>query len=172
MDLIRQRAKNFIKLISERNRLLNDLAYYLLEIVQRDFFRQHDLDTALRFLLPVKEIGPSTLPINAPFNPDRRYRSKLGKHLVKCHFGLFPLNVFLPKKAQLLRIWIQFAIREGIVTRKEQLEWIRGQIKNRVANWKSNDIRHKFISPLLSITMNDFQYTRKKFMQSLSASEN
>jgi hypothetical protein len=163
------KARNFIQALNDRNRLLNELAYYILETLQGDFFRQQDLDTALRFLLPVSIKELCTLPINMPFKLDKKYLSKLGDHLVACPFGTFPLNFFLQQKAQLLRLLVNFAIRDGMVTPKEQLEWIGDQIKKRVENWEINDIRYKFISPLKSATINDIKYARRIYRQSLTA---
>jgi len=161
-------AKNFIKLLHERNRLLNDLAYYILEILQGDFFRQDDLDTALRYLLPVPIKELSTLPIDSPFKIDKKYLSKLGDQLVACRFGTFPLNNFLPSKRQIVGIWVNFAIGNGMVTKNEQLGWMRDQIEERVEKWDLSDIRHKFISPLKAITINDIKYARRIYKQALS----
>lgn len=155
-------AKKFIKCHHDRNRLLNDVAYYLLEVLQSDFFRQHDFDTALRYLLPVRIEDFSSLLGKQPFNIEKKYLSKLGDHIVSCHFGMFPLNVFLPKKSQVIRLWVQLAKKEKRVTKKEQLYWIWNQIENRVEEWDENDIRHKFIFPLKNITINDIKYARQK----------
>jgi hypothetical protein len=165
-------AKNFIKLLHERNRLLNDLAYYILEILQGDFFRQHDFDIALRYLLPVPIKELSKLPINSPFKFDEKYFSKLGDHLVSCSFGIFPLNFFLQKNAQIVRLWVHFAEKEKRVTKKEQLYWIRTQIGKRVEKWDLSDVRHKFVSPLKRITIDDIKYARRKNKQAIDAPKN
>jgi hypothetical protein len=175
-------AKIFIKLLQERNRLLNDLAYYILEILQGDFFRQHDLDTALPYLLPVPVDGLdmlidelSTPKENSlikvkkpPFKIDKKYLSKLGDQLVACRFGTFPLNNFLPSKRQIVGIWVKFAIENGMVTKNEQLGWIRDQIEERVEKWDLSDIRHKFILPLKNITIDNIKYVQKNYKQTLN----
>jgi hypothetical protein len=161
-------AKNFIKLVHERNRLLNDLAYYILEIIQGEFFRQHDLDNALHYLIPLSIKELSTLQENWPFTIDKKYLSKLGDHLVSCSLGTFPLNFFLQKKAQIVRLWVQLAEKEKRVTKKEQLYWIWNQIENRIEEWDLNDIRHKFISPLRNLTTDDIKYARRIHKQALS----
>lgn len=154
-------AKNFIKLLRDRNRLLNGLAYYILEILQGDFFRQNDFETALRYLLPVSADELNLLYKNSPFKLDVKYLSKLGDHLVSCRFGTFPLNYFIPSKAQIVRLWVNFATERGSFTKKEKLEWIRKQIERRVENLDLNDIRRKFILRLKDITINDIKYAQR-----------
>jgi hypothetical protein len=154
-------AKNFIKALHDRNKILNDLAYYILEVLQGDIFRQKDFDTALRFLLPVSSDELNSLCVNSPFKIDVKYLSKLGDLLVSCPFGVFPLNLFLPNKAQLVRLWVNFAQKENRVTVKEQLYWIWNQIENRAKYWDSNDVRQTFISPLKKITIEDIKNSRK-----------
>jgi hypothetical protein len=154
-------AKIFTTSLRDRNKILNDLAYYILELLQEEFFRQKDFDTALRFLLPVPTEELYSLSENWPFTIDVKYLSKLGDLLVSCPFGLFPLNLFLPTKSQLVRIWAHFAIRHGISTRKKQFEWIRDQLEKRTKNWDSSDIRHKFFSPLKDFTIDNFKYAMK-----------
>ena len=165
-------AKKFIELIHSRNKLLNDMAFQILETLQGDFFRQPDLDTALRYLVPVTIKKLSTLGIKSPFKIDKKYLSKLGDHLVSCRLGTFSLNCFLPQKAQLVRLWVDFAIKEGMYTKKEQLDWIGNQIKKRVMKWDSSDIRHEFISPLKSLTINDIKYVRRINKLTSGATEN
>jgi hypothetical protein len=164
-------AKNFIKNLNERNRLLNDLAYYILEILQGDFFRQHDFDSALRYLLPAPTDEINLLYKNSPFNIDVKYFSKLGDHLVLCRFGTFPLNYFIPSKAQIVRLWVKFAEKEKRRTKKEQLDWIREEIGNRIEKWDLSDIRHNFISPLKNITIDDIKNARRIYKQSKFPSE-
>ena len=165
-------AKKFIELINSRNKLLNDIAFQILETLQGDFFRQPDLDTALRYLVPVTIKKLSTLGIKSPFKIDEKYLSKLGDHLVSCPLGTFSLNCFLPQKAQLVRLWVDFAKKEGIDKKKEQLDWIGNQIKKRVMKWDSSDVRHEFISPLKSLTINDIKYERRINKQTSGATEN
>ena len=155
------RAKNFIKALHDRNRVLNDLAYFILEALQGDFFRQNDLDSAWRYLLPIPTDELNSLIENSPFKIDVKYLSKLGDQLVSCHFGIFPLNLFLPKKSQIVRLWVQFAENENRVTVKEQLYWISNQIQNRIKEWDLNDVRQKFILPLKNITVDDIKNARK-----------
>lgn len=154
-------AKNFIKFLNERNRLLNNLAYYILEIIQGNFFRQHNLDTALRHLLPVPIEELSDLPIDSPFKIDKKYLSKLGDQLVSCSFGIFPLNFFLQKKAQIVRLWVRLAKENGKIRRNEQLDWIRNQINNITESLDVDDIRYCFASSLINITIDDIKYANK-----------
>lgn len=154
-------AKNFIKFLHERNRLLNDLAYYILKIIQGNFFRQHNFDTALQHLLPVPIKKLSTLPIDFPFKIDKKYLSKLGDHLVSCSFGTFPFNFFLQKKAQIVRLWVHFAKKNKKFTSNEQLFWIRNQIENTIESLDVNDVRYGFASPLLDITIDDIKYAKR-----------
>lgn len=162
-------AEKFIKCIRDRNRVLNDLAYYILEVLQGDFFRQHDLDTALRYLLPVRIKDLSSLLGRQPFTIDNKYLSKLGDHLVSSHLGIFPLNLFLQQKSEIVRFWVQLADKEKRVTKKEKLYWIWNQIENRVEEWDTNDRRHEFILPLKDITIDDIKYAWKKNKQTLKA---
>lgn len=154
-------AKRFINLHHDRNRLLNDLAYCILEVLQADFFRQHDLDTALRHLLPVPIEDLSKLLGKQPFNIEEKYLSKLGDHLVSCHLGIFPLNYFLPKKAQIVRVWVHFAQEKGNVTKREQVDWIKNQLEERTMKWDENDIRHEYIKHLKKINIDDIKNFRK-----------
>jgi len=155
------RAKNFIKALHDRNRVLNDLAYYILEILQGDFFRQNDLDSALRYLLPIATDELNLLFEYSPFKIDVRYLSKLGDRLVSCDFGIFPLNLFLQNKSQIVRQWLNFAEDENRVTVKEQLYWISSQIENRIKDWDLKDVRHRYILPLRNITVDDIKNARK-----------
>ena len=112
------------------------------------------------------------LQINSPFKIDKKYLSKLGDQLVSCRFGIFPLNIFLQNKAQLVRLWVNFAEKEKRITKKEQLYWIRNQIEKRSEKWDFNDLRHEFISPLKSITIDDIKYAWRIYRQGLSTEEN
>jgi len=155
------RAKRFIKLLQERNKLLNELAYYVLEMIQGDFFRQDEFEKALCHLITLSTVKLRELPISCPFKLDTKYFSKLGDHLVSCRFGTLPLNFFLQEKAQVVRLWVHFAENEGKFTKKEQFDWIKKQIKERVEEWDLSDIRQKYILPLKSITTDDIKYARR-----------
>jgi hypothetical protein len=100
-----------------------------------------------------------------------KYFSKLGDHLVLCRFGTFPLNYFIPSKAQIVRLWVKFAEKEKRRTKKEQLDWIREEIGNRIEKWDLSDIRHNFISPLKNITIDDIKNARRIYKQSKFPSE-
>lgn len=155
------RAKRFIKLLQERNNLLNELAYYILEMIQGDFFRQDEFEKALRHLIPIPTAKVLELPISCPFKLDTKYFSKLGDHLVSCRFGTFPLNFFLQKKAQIVRLWIHFAENEGKFGKNEQLDWIKKQTEKIVEKWDLSDIRQEFFLPLKNITIDDIKYARR-----------
>jgi hypothetical protein len=156
-------AKKFIEHYHERNRFLNELAHNLLEKLQGDFFRQDDFEKALRHLIPVPPGSLDKLQINSPFTLDKRSLSRLGDHLVLCHFGSYPLNFFLQEKAPLVRLWVRCARKEGITTRKAQLEWIGNQIEERVGTWDSKDVRHSFIGPMRKITEDDIRNAARLF---------
>jgi hypothetical protein len=152
------KAKNFIKALRNRNMILNDLAYYILEMIQGEFFRQKDFDTALRFLLPVSIKELSRVPINSLFKIDKKYLSKLGDHIVSCSLGSFPLNLFQQNKPQIVRFWVKFAIENEKFNKNEQLDWIRNQIENIIDKIDVNDIRLGFASQLKDITIDDIKY--------------
>jgi len=153
------RAHKFIQLLSDRNRLMNDLAHHVLETLQRDFFFQSNLDAASRHLIPVPVRMVSRFPIKTPFKLDKRYLSKLGDLLVLCSLGTFPVNHFLQDKAALVRVWAQFARDQGISAQREQLNWIKTQIEAWISRWDSSDIRHEFIESLRNLTIEDIKYS-------------
>lgn len=162
-------ARRFIQAFHDRNRLLNDFAHFILEILQGDFFRQHDLDTALRYLLPVPVQAVSTnLKEKFPFTIDKKYLSKIGDYLVSCCLGTFPLNFFLPTKAHIVRFWAHFATENGKVTINDQLDWIRSQMKKRTEKWDSNDVRYGFVSPLKNIKIDDIKYAHRFHSKTLN----
>jgi hypothetical protein len=156
-DAYSDRAQKFIQQLEDRHRLLSDLAHHILEILQADFFRQRDLDTALRYLIPVPVSKVSKLGIASPLKIDKKSLSKLGDHSVSCRFGMLPLNYFLQEKAGLVRLWVRLARKEGIATRKEQLDWTKNQIERRVSEWNPGDVRHDFVDTLRKITMDDIK---------------
>lgn len=152
-----ERAKKFIQVLENRNRILTELAQHILGELQRDFFLQNNLDTALRNLIPIPISMLSELRI-APFKIDKRYLSKIGDHLVSCVFGPIPFNCFLQEKAALVRLWVKAAQNAGISAKKDQCDWIKNQIEEWVSKWTPSDVRHEFIAPMRTITINDIRY--------------
>ena len=155
------RAKIFINHLKLRDRILNELADIILNRIQGDFFRQKQFKLAIRQLIPfplgkLKEIKGSV-----PFKTDAHFFSKLGDHLVSCHFGNLPMNMFLQDKAAIIRSLLAIAREEGVVTRKEQIVWIASQMEERSRNWDSDDLRHELIEPLMKLTVDDIKYARK-----------
>ena len=155
-------ARKFIAFHQKRNKLFNDLAYYILKVLQGDFFRQDDLVKALRHLIPISVGDVQKLPISTPLKLDKKSLSTLGDHLVSCRFGMLPFNLFLQGSPALIRMWVGFARKEGMVTISEQCDWIENQIEERVGKWASGDIRHRFIAPLKRLTKNNVKNALKQ----------
>jgi hypothetical protein len=155
-----KRAMKFIQLLNDSNRILNELGRIILSELQRDFFLQNNLDAALCHLVPIPISLLSRLRISA-FKIDKRYLSKLGDHLVSCVFGAIPFNCFMQEKAALVRLWIKVAQHKGISTRKDQCNWINGQIREWVGKWAPVDRRHEVIGPMGKITINDIKYAER-----------
>lgn len=156
-------ARDFIDMINERNQLLCNFGDFILKTIQWEFFLQDELDTALLFLIPAPVDKISDYIKSSPFQIDKKYLSKLGDHLVKCDFGVLPLNTFLLNRAQLIRMWVGYAYKIGVTNEKKQLELITRNISERLGTWNSNDIRHKFASQLEDITLTDIKNARRLF---------
>jgi hypothetical protein len=163
------RARKFIKLLQDRKKLLDNVAYHILGILQEDFFCQDDFDKALRHLVPISSAKVGKL-ISSPFTLGTKYFSKLGDHLVSCSFGTIPLNLFLQDKASIVRLLLNFARNEGKTTKREQINWIANCIRERARKWEASDMRHEFIAPLMILTEDDIKYARKVGKKGLSTS--
>ena len=152
-------AEGFINQVQLRRKNLESLAEVLLEGIQADFFRQPDLKSALQHLVPVKDING--LGIFAPIKMDKSYRSYTGSLLVACDLGAFPLHIFWPSVAELVRMWVRFAFDEGIDGVKDQIEWINVQLSNIMNKFSNDDPRADMMNKLLACKETDIKNARK-----------
>ena len=152
-------AEGFLKQIQLRRQNLESMAEILLGEVQADFFRQPDLKTALLYLVPVKEINE--LGIFSPIKMDKSYKSYIGNLLVSCSLGVFPLHLFWPSVAELLRMWVRFAFEEDLAGIRVQQEWIKKQISEIIERYYEGDNRRAFMTALQECKETDIKNARK-----------
>jgi len=156
------RAKKFINQTNRRSLYLSNLATWILKNIQGEFFRQTDINEALKYLIPVTVKNIAGLEIDFALKLDKKMMSKLSDLLVACKFGVFPLGFFLPSKAVTVRLWSDLAQKSGITKIKDQCESIKQQFRKRIDGLDSDDRRLDLLKPLLEINVNDIKNARKK----------
>jgi hypothetical protein len=157
------KAKKFIDRVIDRTISLSNLAVEILEKLQGDFFRNADFKNAMLNLTPIPTETISDLKIEKfTLKRDKKLISRLSDLSVSCKFGMFPLGLFMPSKAALLRIWLYLALPKEISRITDQLEWVKQHAEKRVRGWEPNDMRIDLMRPLLDTTANDIKNAKRR----------
>ncbi len=156
------KAEKFINNCVNRAVNLNNLANTLLLNIQGDFFRRAEFKEALLALTPISSKNLQDLDIKFSLTLDKKLISKLSDLTVECKFGIFPLGLFIPSKAALLRLWLNMALPSEISSINDQCEWVKEQVYLRIKCLDPNDMRKNLLEPLLEISANDIKNARKK----------
>ena len=156
------RAKEFIDRINRRSIGLSNLATWILKDIQGDFFRQNDINEALKYLVPITFKNIADSGIDFALTLGKKMPSKLRGLLVASKFGILPLGFFLPSEAALLRLWNDVAQKSGRTKIKDQCVWIKEQFQRKIDGLDSGDIRIDLMKPLLDINSSDIKNARKK----------
>ena len=159
----KKEARGFIDQLQLRRKNLESLAEVLLEHIQSEFFIQNDLKTALSRLVPIQDLGE--LDVFSPVQMDKKYRSATGTLLVACDLGVFPLHLFWPSKAELLRMWLRFAFTEGVNSVKAQSDWIHENVGHIMDNYPIDDKRRELMLSLFQCNDSDIKNARKKLIE-------
>ena len=157
------KAKKFIDRVIDRTVSLSNFAVEILEKLQGDFFRNSDFKNALLNLIPVPAETISELKIEKfSLKRDKKLISRLSDLSVSCKFGIFPLGLFMPSKAALLRMWLHLALPKEISKITDQLEWVKQHAEKRIRSWEPNDMRIVLMRPLLDTTANDIKNAKRR----------
>jgi hypothetical protein len=189
VDLVRARSgvgklskgtQAFFQKRQERMLILNALATHVLEDIQADFFLRSDLRSALLALIPLpitslfgKPPGSRKLleyrkpleSVVAKLEADSRGRLsksrlvRLGQLSVSSQLGVFPLVLFWPQKAALLRVWLQAADAAGSHNAKAMRIWLLKALQERASALSGR--RLDLFKPLLSLNEDDIENALK-----------
>jgi len=156
------RATKFIEQRRNRFLTLTGIAHNVLEEIQGDFFRQSNLKNALLTLLPLPLEKIQKLDIHSPVKIDKTYQSKLGDLLVESDLGTFPLALFWPEPAAVVRMWVRFAQEQGISKPKGILTWMKREVEIRRDSLAPEDRRRELFDALLEVNSEDVRNAIKK----------
>jgi len=179
VEKLSKRTQAFFQKRRERVLILNAIATHVLEDIQADFFLS-DLRSALLALIPLPITSSPGLPPRSPklleywkllesvveklgagshsrINKSRLIR--LGQLSVSSQLGVFPLALFWPQKAALVRVWVRAAEESGCNTVKAIREWLLPKLQERAAALSGH--RLELFKPLLNLTEDDIRNALK-----------
>lgn len=156
------RASKFIEQRRNRFLTLTGIAHNVLEEIQGDFFRQSNIKDALLALLPLPLDKIQRLDIHSPVKIDKTYLSKLGKLLVESDLGTFPLALFWPEQAAVVRMWVRSAQESGISKPSDILAWMKKEIEIRRNNLAPSDQRRELLAAVLEVNSDDVRNAIKE----------
>jgi hypothetical protein len=154
-------GQKFLEQRRHRLLLLNGIGRHLLEDLQCDFFRQKDLKSALLALLPIPVTALARLGIPSPVKLDKSFVSRLGNLTVACPLGIFPLSLFWPGKAALVRLWVRAAQEAGCSGAKDVRAWIVERLSERGKTIIQSDKRTTFLKSLQTLEISDVRNALK-----------